>query len=86
MSTVHQDARGIYIITNGGIYRPGNVSGYAHAWDMSDGGLKKGDKVKTRAIGGSPIAKISLTDGTARYWHYDSPSPEMLRLKSRQQD
>ncbi len=55
MSTVWQDEEGIYVRSGGYIARPGDVIGYSHAYRMDDDGLKKGDKVKTHHIGGTPL-------------------------------
>lgn len=84
MSVVRQDEKGIYVICDGSLARPGDVNGYSHAYDMSDGGLKKGDRIKARHIGGTPLVKVSAADGeTYRYWYMYEDSPEMKRLKER---
>lgn len=70
LATVREDKDGIYINTGGYRFRPGGVRGYDHAYDMSDGGLTKGDKIKAAHIGGSPLCRIRLIDNTY-YWHSD---------------
>lgn len=68
---IYRDARGLYIRDRmGGTnhYRPGPVIGYAHAYDMSDGGLREGDKPKTHHVAGAELVKIRLDDGRVLYW------------------
>lgn len=67
---IREDAKGLYVKNNRGDsdYRPGDVNGYAHAFDMSDGGLKKGDKPKADHVSGSPLLRIRLDDGRVLYW------------------
>jgi len=55
---VREDEKGIYVITNGAKYRPGDVVGYAHCNDMSAGTLVKGNKVTVRMIPQSPLCEI----------------------------
>lgn len=59
-SPVREDEQGIYVVTNGSIYRPGDIAGYSHACDMSDGNLKKGDRVIVRHVSGTPTARIII--------------------------
>lgn len=68
-SLVREDEQGLFIKTGGYQFRPGNVTGYDHAYRMDAGGLKPGDYVTARHIGGSPIARITLADGTNIHWH-----------------
>lgn len=67
MSLVREDQYGVYIIINGSKHRPGNVVGYDHAFDMSDGGLRAGQKVKASSVSQSPLCRIK-TDGRVLYW------------------
>ena len=69
MALVREDLHGIYVQAGGYYARPGGVRGYMHAYDMSNGGLVKGMKVKAKHMGGSPIIKLTLADGTHRYWY-----------------
>jgi hypothetical protein len=78
-SPVREDSRGIYVIVNGGIYRPGDVAGYSHAYDMSDGGLKRGDRVQVRHVSQSPLARIRTADKELVWYLYDEPSPEVAK-------
>lgn len=84
MSVVRKDAKGIYIIAGGYIARPGAVSGYAHVYDMSDGGLKEHDRVMARHVGGSPLTRIRLDEKRDLYWHHDGPSPEVQRALNKE--
>lgn len=68
MATVREDEHGLYILINGARSRPGNISGYDHVYDMSDGGLKKGDKVKAYKQNGNCITTITLDSGHKIYW------------------
>lgn len=65
---VHEDEHGVFIRTGGYLFRPGGVRGYDHAYDMSDGGLKKGDTIKAAHIGGTQMARLRFEDGSKRYW------------------
>lgn len=69
MRVVREDEQGIYVKNNGQKHRPGRVRGYYHAFDMDDGGLKKGDRVGVRNINHSPLCRIRLKDGRTLYWH-----------------
>ena len=71
MSKIRSDDRSIYLITNGTIYRPGPIIGFDHAYEMGDGDLKEGEKVKARAMSGSQICKIRLDDGRIIHWGSD---------------
>jgi hypothetical protein len=68
MPKVKEDDQGIFIQTGGYIFRPGDINGCAHAYEMDDGGLRKGDDVKARHVAGSQLAKLKLADGSVRYW------------------
>lgn len=83
MTVVRQDAKSIYVIAGGYIARPGAVNGYSHAYNMSDGGLKKGDLVKARHIAQTPTTKVTTPDGTELRWHHDGHSPEVQRAMDR---
>lgn len=82
MPTVKQDERGIYLIAGGYPSRPGKVSGYGHAFNMDDGGLKIGDKVKAGHRSQTPLNVITLPDGSKRYWHHDYELYEKLRKEA----
>lgn len=83
MSKVKEDSDGLFIQTGGHIFRPGDVNGYYHAYEMDDGGLKKGDDVKARHLGGSQMAKLKLDNGSVKYWttvpldHYSRIKPDV---------
>ena len=64
MSKVRKDDNGLYIQINGTKHRPGNIRGFAHAYDMSDGNLKKGDSVKAKSISQAPVCHIMLENNT----------------------
>jgi hypothetical protein len=68
MATVREDEHGLYILINGARSRPGKISGYDHVYDMSDGGLKKGDKVKAYKQNGNQITTITLDGGKKIHW------------------
>lgn len=71
---IRKDERGLYIRGRfykagepDNPYRPGNVPGYDHVYDMSNGGLKEGDNPKTHHVAGAPLIKITLPDRVL-YW------------------
>lgn len=68
MSLVHKDEMGIYIITGGYTFRPGNIDGYDHAYNMSGDGVLVGSKIKARHIAGTPLCRITLTKTDKRIW------------------
>lgn len=68
MSLVREDEKGLYIILNGQKRRPGSVAGMDHVYDMSDGGLKAGDKVEAHHISQSDHIKIKLDNGRELVW------------------
>lgn len=68
MTRIRQDKTGLFIKTGGYIFRPGKIDGYAHAYDMSDTGVLFNTSIKAKHIGGSPLAKLELHDGSYRYW------------------
>lgn len=68
MTKVRQDTKGLYVKKDGAKARPGNVVGYDHAFDMSDGGLVVGDFVKTSHPAG-PITYLTLEDGHRLAWY-----------------
>lgn len=80
-----KDAKGLYITGRGlGLerpYRPGNVSGYEVAYDMSDGGLKEGDNPKTRHIPYAPLIKIQLEDGRVLHWATETELDKYEQMK-----
>jgi hypothetical protein len=68
---VWKDKIGIYIKDRMGEdnhYRPGDVNGWSHAYDQSDGRLQEGMKVKSRHMTGAPGVKITLDDGRVLVW------------------
>ena len=69
MSLVREDEKGLYIWLNGGKHRPGDVTGYDHVFDMSDGELEAGDKVKASIVSQAPLIRIRLDNGCKLYWH-----------------
>lgn len=71
MNLIHQDDRGLYIRTNGSKYRPGEISGYSHVHDMSDGELEAGQYVKVRKPSGQPLAFITTPDNRTLAWHVE---------------
>jgi len=79
MALVREDDEGIYVISGGVTARPGAVRGYGHAYRMDDGGLAKGDKVSASHVGGTPMVRLKLPDGTVTRWHcQDSRRPDEL--------
>lgn len=68
--TIHNDAQGLYIKTNGSIYRPGPVVGFDRAYAMDDGHLKAGDKVQASHVAQSPLVRIRLAERQLM-WHLD---------------
>ena len=73
MSRIREDQFGIYIRLNGSRHRPGDVTGYSHAYDMDAGGLKTGDSVKAVNVGQSPLIKITLDNGRVLRWCASRP-------------
>lgn len=69
-SLVRQDARGLFVVTNGQRYRPGPLN-YALRPGLrcDDGGHVAGTKVKVRVIGTTPVAALTSADGGEdTYW------------------
>jgi len=71
LTLVRKDAKGLYVRAGGYVARPGPVSGYSHAYDMSDGGLVEGNRVKARHWAQTPLTKIFLADGRVLHWHHN---------------
>lgn len=71
-SLVRKDARGLFIRTGGYVFRPGAINGYQHAVRMDDGQLQDGDHVKASHVGGTPLAKLTLGDGSVTRWAEES--------------
>lgn len=71
---VQNDEKGLYVRTGGYIFRPGATRSYSHALRMDDAGLMAGDRVKARHKGGTPLAKLTLMDGTTTYWAEEETS------------
>lgn len=72
MALVRADERGLYVRAGGYVARPGEVSGYAHAYDMSAGNLHAGDFVQARHVAQTPLTRITLANGERIYWHHES--------------
>lgn len=67
--TIRADAIGVFLKgTGSGDYRPGPISGYAHAYRMDDGGLSRGDRVYASHVAGAPLIRIHLPSGEKIYW------------------
>jgi hypothetical protein len=71
---IRRDDDGLYIVTNGGKYRPGAVAGRAHAIRMDDGGLQEGGNVQARMVEQTELTRLKLPDGTVTYWHVEGPT------------
>lgn len=71
MSLVRKDDKGIFIVTDGTRFRPGSITGYAHAYDMSDGGLVAGNHVRARHMNQTSMARLTLSDGRKLVWASD---------------
>lgn len=67
---VREDSEGVYINTGGYRFRPGNVGHYDAIFDMSDAGLKAGDRIKASHWAYSTLAKIHVNN-KVYYWHAD---------------
>lgn len=66
---VQRDENGLFVRNAiGSVYRPGDVPGFSHVYQMDDGGLEEGMQVKVRQIAQSPIVKIVLPSGETRIW------------------
>lgn len=72
MTLVRKDGRGLFVRAGGYIARPGNVAGYSHAYNMSDGGLKAGDRVKAHHKAQTPLTRITLDDDRVLHWHHET--------------
>ena len=68
---VRSDNLGLFVRAGGYVARPGDVTGYSHAYDQSDGGLKAGDYVKAYHLSGSPLTQITLSDGRKLVWTHE---------------
>lgn len=71
VTKVRSDEKGIYVRTNGDVFRPGLICGYAHAHDMSDGGLVQGAEVRVHAVSGTTTCNVRLADGRSLRWGDD---------------
>lgn len=65
---VRSDDKGIYVRTDGKVFRPGEINGYSHAYIMNDGGLSAGDPVKAHHMAGTPLCKITLANDIIIVW------------------
>lgn len=70
MTVVRKDADGLYVRAGGYIARPGPVTGYECAYDMSADGVRAGDTVKAAHMPGTPLTRLRLADGSVRVWHH----------------
>ena len=67
--TIRADATGVFLKgTGSGDFRPGPITGFAHAYRMDDGGLAKGDRVYASHVAGAPLIRIHLPSGDKIYW------------------
>ncbi len=67
MAKIRVDSRGVFILANGSCYRPFHPEGYRHI--HKDGSVfRAGQKVKAKALSGSPLLRVKLGDVT-EYWH-----------------
>lgn len=85
---IYRDEKGLYIrsrcfsLGDTDHYRPGEVPGYAHVFDMSSAGLTEGDNPKAAYVAGAPLVRIRLEDGRVLHWENESehrlrdPGPE----------
>jgi len=69
MAKIWEDEKGLYVKAGSYIARPGDITGYSHAYRMDEGGLVNGDAVPARHIAGSPLVCITLTNGEKIYWY-----------------
>ncbi len=67
MAVIKEDDRGIFVQAGGYVARPGDAVGYAHAYDMSAGGLVKGDRVAARHLSGTPLIRIKIGDAVLHW-------------------
>jgi len=75
---IRKDKHGLYIRsrsyskkldrTDDPAYRPGTFSGYSHARDTTDAGLKEGDNPNATHVNGEPFVRITMPDGSEVYW------------------
>lgn len=80
LALVRSDDAGLYVRAGGYTARPGNITGYDHAYRMDDGGLKAGDRVAARHIAQTPLVQLKLEDGSMLRWHtVPHPAPGIPR-------
>lgn len=65
--TVRQDHEGVFILTNGTRFRPGDVAGLSHAFKQDRGELRTGDRVNIRPRYGDGFIVIDTPMGQ-RAW------------------
>lgn len=66
--TIREDADGLFLITNGCVFRPGPLYYALRPGLRTDAAnLKRGDKVKTRLMP-NPVVEIVLPNGDKLYW------------------
>ena len=79
---IKQDAEGPYLTKpGGGTYRPLEINGHSHVWNMNDGGLKGGDHVVARHVSSTPFIKITTSDGTVLHWGEDFVREQEMKLR-----
>jgi hypothetical protein len=72
MSIVHQDAKGLYVVSGGYKARPLNRNGYTPGHRSDDGGLKKCDRVICSYDPGASLIKLNLRGGGPElHWSVD---------------
>ena len=82
LALVREDGKGLYLVAGGYKCRPGAAVGFSHAFDMSDGGLKPGMKVKARHVSQSPYNRITLEDGRKLVWMHERTAERLLRRRT----
>lgn len=73
MTTIREDDSGLFIVTGGYRFRPGENPEYSHAFRTDDGGLRAGMKVKAAHWAGSQVARIRLDDSSVLVWTMCNP-------------
>jgi hypothetical protein len=65
---IKQDEAGLFVKSGGAKYRPGDIVGWSHAYDMSRGGLNEGDVVNVTPLSGEEICTLTRLDGYKLRW------------------
>lgn len=71
---VRSDDDGLFVRTNGQIYRPGAVGFNSIRLRMDAGDAAPGEPLRARPVDGTELLKVKLRDGTTTYWHVDGPT------------